>query len=205
MTTQSNHNSQPVDTKVVIPTGVARRRLLRAGLSAAPVLAALKSNTVLAGDHTCIRPSSFSSLAAAGMKASKGRVVKTDYSCYSHGYWKNHDTGLPVGYKSKKFLPDGSSTLGFAANPGGEFTGLTLQQILDKQGDTNNTALARHLVGTYLSAVAYGDDNGILTKQQCADCWNSGGVWSPFAGANWTKADTMAYLEKIYGPVFAVS
>lgn len=203
MTTQSSLDSRPVVEKVVIPVGVARRRLLRAGLSAAPVLAALKSNTVLAGDHTCIRPSSFSSLAAANMKASQGRIIKSDYSCYSHGYWKNNDTGLPAGFKSTKFI-GASPSLGFTANPGGAYTNKTLQDVLDYGGNDNLNALARHIVGTYLTAKAYGDGNGILTLQQCANCWNSGGVWSPFAGANWTLVDTMTYFNTIYGAKFAI-
>ena len=58
-----NHSEDVVVQEAEAPaSGLSRRHLVRAGLSAAPVLAALKSNTVLAGDHTCIKPSTFSSL-----------------------------------------------------------------------------------------------------------------------------------------------
>src|SRR5665647_3738802 len=67
---------------------VSRRRLIRAGLSAAPVMLALKSQSVLAAD-ICIKPSAFSSLTAANMKLSR-MPNPAGYTCFSHGYWKNH-------------------------------------------------------------------------------------------------------------------
>ena len=97
--------------------GLSRRNLVRAGLTAAPVLAAMHSNTVLAGggDHSCVRPSSFSSLIRANMTVSSGRNIRSDYQCKSHGYWKNNNGNLTTDYKTKtKFL---SSATGFTANP----------------------------------------------------------------------------------------
>jgi len=181
--------------------GIARRRLIRAGLSAAPVLAALKTNSVLAGDHTCIRPSSFSSLAAAHMKVSRGRTVRADFECQSHGYWKNKSTGLPGDFKKTKFL---SGLTGFAANPGKSFDGLTLQQVLELPGNRHNAALARHVVASYLTAVAYNNNTNrvLLTKGQCVSIWNGQGTWSPFAGKTWSLPQTMAYFDMIYGPAF---
>jgi hypothetical protein len=175
---------------------------MRAGLSAAPVLAALKSNTVWAGGHSCVRPSSFSSLAAAHMKLSQGRTIGKDFQCNSHGYWINKESGLPRNYKSQtKFL---STTTGFNANPGGAYGNKNLQQVLEMGGNQNNAALARHVLAAYLSAVSVNDHSSLvwLTKRQCRDIWNGQGVWSPFAGTTWTLAQTMAYFEKIYGPAF---
>jgi hypothetical protein len=182
-------------------SGVSRRRLVRAGLSAAPVMAALKSNSVLAGDHTCIRPSSFSSLAAAHMKVSQGRTIKTDYECKSHGYWKNHDTGLATNFKKTKFL---STTTGFTSNPGQAYGSKTLQEVLDQGGNENNAALARHVTAAFLTATAFNNDatRVLLTKSQCRAIWNGQGVWSPFAGQTWTLSQTLAYFDMIYGPAF---
>jgi len=182
--------------------GVARRRLLRAGLAAAPVMAALKSNTVLAGEHSCVRPSSFASLTAAHMKVSQGRVLRTDYSCRSHGYWKNHDAGLPQGFKTD--TPFVSGITGFVANPGGAFSGLSLQAVLDQGSNENNAALARHVTAAFLSATSVSNDPSAvwLTQGQCAEIWNGQGVWSPFAGTTWTLTQTMAYFEVVYGPKF---
>ncbi len=183
-------------------SGVSRRRLVRAGLSAAPVMAALKSNSVLAGDNTCIRPSSFSSLAAAQMKVSQGRAIKTDFECKSHGYWKNNNAGLATNFKeTTKFL---STSTGFTQDPGNAYSKLTIQQVLDQGGNRNNAALARHVAAAFLTATAYNNDSTrvLLTKSQCRAIWNGQGVWSPFAGATWTLAQTMNYFEAIYGPAF---
>ena len=62
--------------------GLNRRRLVRAGLTAAPVMAALHSNTVLAGGsgHSCVRPSSFSSLTAVFMPSGTKMRVRTNSS-----------------------------------------------------------------------------------------------------------------------------
>ncbi|MBX3611513.1 MAG: hypothetical protein KF871_16590 [Hydrogenophaga sp.] len=182
--------------------GLSRRHLVRAGLSAAPVVAGLKSNSVLAGDHTCIRPSSFSSLRAANMKVSYQRDIKTDYECRSHGYWKRHGDGLPADYKKNtKFI---SSETGFTANPGSAYTGKSLQDVLDMGGNQYNTALARHVVAAFLTAVAYQNDPSIvmLTKAQCKSIWQGQGSWQPFAGATWSYTDTMAYFDMVYGPAF---
>lgn len=183
-------------------SGLSRRHLVRAGLSAAPVLAALKSNTVLAGDHTCIKPSTFSSLRAAQMKVSARRELKTDYECQSHGYWKNRDGGLPNQYKTTtKFL---STETGFTQNPGSVYTNKTLQQVLENGGNQGNAALARHVVAAFLTAKAYQNDPSrvMLTQSQCRAIWNGQGVWQPFAGTTWTLSQTMAYFDMVYGPAF---
>jgi hypothetical protein len=187
------------------PAGVSRRPLVRAGLTAAPVMAALKSNTVLAGEHSCIRPSSFSSLAAAHMKLSKGRTVKTDYACKSHGHWKNQPIGWNNEFKKKRFLNSKLTTTGFTANPGSVFSKKTFQEVLDMGGNDRATALARHVVAAYLSAVSVNDhpDHVWLTKAQCNAIWNGQGVWKPFAGSpTWTLQRTMDYFDMILGPAF---
>ncbi|MCW5654650.1 hypothetical protein [Hydrogenophaga sp.] len=182
-------------------SGIARRRLVRAGLTAAPVLAALKTNSVLAGDHTCIRPSSFSSLAAAHMKVSQGRVIRSDYECQSHGYWKNKGSGLPSNFKEKTLF---LGATGFVANPRDAYSKLSLQDVLELKGNQNNAALARHVVAAYLTATKFNNSSErvLLTKGQCVQIWNGQGNWSPFAGANWNLAQTMAYFDMIYGPAF---
>lgn len=182
--------------------GLSRRQIVRAGLSAAPVVAAVKSNTVLAGDHSCVKPSTFSSLRAANMKVSAQREIKTDYECRSHGYWKNNNAGLERNFKTAtQFI---STTTGFVANPGSAYAGKSLQQVLEMGGNQYNAALARHVVAAYLTAVAYRNDPTVvmLTTSQCQAIWNNQGVWSPFAGTTWTLAQTMAYFDTVYGPSF---
>lgn len=196
--------------------GVSRRKLVRAGLAAAPVMAALKSNTVLAGDHTCVKPSSFSSLNPANWVVSKGRAVDTNYECFSHGYWKKDDRAHPSPYnvKSKSYfvaLPrraaSGSISAGFSGGSSSPFYGMTLSDVMDAKGNDDNTALARHLVAFFLTAVANGDDANrvLLTTAQCKAIWTGGGVWSPVPGLNWSYTDTMAYFDKVLGPQFDIT
>lgn len=203
MNQSSQHN--PVQQHHPAPTedgGVSRRRLMRAGLATAPVLATLKSNTVLAGGHSCIRPSSFSSLALANWKVSAGRSIQSDFKCESARYWQRREDGLPRNFKSKtQFL---SSTTGFTQNPNGAFSNLTLQQVLELDGNRSNAELARHVAAAYLSALSVNDDSSRvwLTRRQCRAIWNGQGNWSPFAGANWTQAQTMDYFDKVYSRSF---
>lgn len=206
MNDKTTPSSNPQETAASAAAGLTRRRLVRAGLTAAPVMAALHSNTVLAGggDHSCIRPSSFSSLKLAQMKVSRGRQIRADYECKSHGYWKNNDGNLTPNFKSRSFLSSTESPTGFTENPGGAFTGKSLQQVLDMTGNSNNEALARHVVAAYLSAMSAGNnpDRVLLSVAQCQEIWNGQGNWSPFAGASWTLADTMNYFDKVFGPAF---
>ena len=183
--------------------GVSRRRLMRAGLSAAPVVLALKSNSVLAtgtGGGYCVKPSTFASLGAAAIKspnASQAPRVNTGYKCYSQGYWKQNNTGLsPSDFKTKTgFL---SSTTGFVNNPGSTYTNKTIQQVLEMSGG-DHIALARHIAAAYLTARVY-PTVAVLSVSDCKAIWNSGGNWSPVAGDNsWNQAKWLDYFKLILG------
>lgn len=185
-----------------VHSGLSRRRLVRAGLTAAPVMAALKSNTVLAGGYNCIRPSSFASTGAATIRNSNGATIRNDYRCKSHGHWKNKQGSLPANFKSRRFLNHGNVLTGFHENPGQSYTDLTLQQVLELEGHVPMAKLARHVVAAYLSATEINDDFELvwLTRQQCCDIWNGQGVWTPIAGSpSWTLAQTLDYFEMAYG------
>ena len=194
--------SVTVVSDAVSGSAVSRRRLMRAGLSAAPVMLALKSQSVLAAD-ICIKPSAFSSLKGANMKLSR-MPNSRGYTCFSHGYWKNHDHPFQYFYKSKSYFlasgVKGAVTAGFFANPGGAYSGKTLQQVLEMIGNSNNNALARHVVGTFLTAVANGDvpTKVLLTTAQCKAIWEGQGSWSPMTGVTWTYAETMEYFKYVY-------
>ena len=198
--------SVTVVSDAVSGSAVSRRRLMRAGLSAAPVMLALKSQSVLAAD-ICIKPSAFSSLKGANMKLSR-MPNSRGYTCFSHGYWKNPYQAHPVPYSNKLksyFLAipirvNDAFTAGFFTNPGGAYSGKTLQQVLGTSGNSNNNALARHVVGTFLTAVANGDDptKVLLTTAQCKAIWEGQGSWSPMTGVTWTYAETMDYFNYVY-------
>lgn len=188
-------------------TGVSRRRLMRAGLSAAPVVMALKSNSVLAtgtsGGGYCVKPSTFASLGAAAIRmpnASQAPRINTAHKCFSHGYWKNTNAGLsPSDFKTKtKFL---SSTTGFTNNLGSAYTGKTIQQVLEMTGSTggDHIALARHVTAAFLTARVY-PTSAVLSVDDCKQIWNSGGNWSPVAGDNtWNQAKWLDYFKLLFG------
>lgn len=99
------------DTPAATPdAGLSRRRLVRAGLAAAPVMAALQSNSVLAGGGSggnCLRPSTFSSLYIGGPKALLSRDPRAGISgvCKPPGHWANR---VPDRYHNVMFLASGT-------------------------------------------------------------------------------------------------
>ena len=181
--------------------GISRRQLVRAGLSVAPVVAALKSNTVLAGSVGGGRGNGVTTSAFASLQANRGRVsngrYKTDCEVRSPRDWNNQSSKL----KDKKF-----QECGFTATPGGKFSStksgnITLNEVLRFEGKDRDVVLARYVVASYLTALQFHNDRDVLalTTSQCTSIWNGGGTWSPFAGATWDYAQTIAYFETIYG------
>lgn len=204
-----------VPTRVVDETAVrhvedgvgvsdSRRRLMRAGLAVAPVLMTLKSRSVLAAD-ICIKPSAFSSVQA---NPNLSHRINQNYTCFSPGYWKNHDFPAPYTDKTKSYFLTpypagvGNVTAGFSPDVSGQFANKTMQAVLQMSGG-GIIALARYTVATFLTAVAYGDNPSIvlLTQAQCHQMWSAlavGGTWSPFVGANWDLTETLAYFSYVY-------
>lgn len=185
-------------------TGVSRRRLMRAGLSAAPVVMALKSNSVLAtgtsGGGYCVKPSTFASLGAAAIRipnASQAPRINKAHTCFSHVYWKTHNDGLnPSDFKTNiGFL---SNTTGFIRNPDSVYTGKTIQEVLEMTGG-GHIALARHITAAYLTARVF-PDSAVLSVEDCKAIWNNGGNWSPVAGDNsWNLTKWLDYFDLIFG------
>lgn len=206
--TQQPVLSETSDTELVS----RRRRFVRAGLAAAPVLLTLKSTNVLAtgGGHVCVRPSAFSSLAAAGndrtnLRVSNHTFSANDYTCYSHGYWKRHGHPSPYGDESKSYFRIGSQTLGsgkvyagFYVDSNHVLYNKTLLDVLNTQGG-GEIALARHLVACFLTAVQYGDSNVVLTQQQCKDMWANRDGWVTPFGETWDLNKMLDYFEFLFG------
>ncbi len=201
----------------VAAAGVARRRLIRAGLASAPVLMGLKGTSALATgstptfptNHNCIKPSAFASVYALANGATLSHAPQKDWKCASHGFWKNSAHPAPYADKTKSFFsskpsgaPSGSIVAGFA-NVGG-MGGKTIQQVLEVTGGGTN-ALARHVAGCFLTAVKFegqfigGVPAAILTQDQCRTIWAGQGVWTPIAGGStWTLAQTLAYFDYVF-------
>ncbi|MCE1249435.1 MAG: hypothetical protein LWW82_01745 [Comamonadaceae bacterium] len=188
-----NPSTDPSRTPPPAARGLSRRQLVRAGLGAAPVLAVLKSNTVLAGPgDNAITTSAFASLQANQGRVSNARVVSR-MTVITPAQWASQASPL----KKKKFRD-----CGFVAPAYGRFGhGTTLGQVLEFSEGDADTLLARSVVASYLTALQYGDDREVvaLSTTQCKAIWNGRGSWSPFAGAHWDYPQTMAYFDTIYG------
>ncbi|MDO9505013.1 hypothetical protein [Hydrogenophaga sp.] len=196
--------SNPAETVVSAAAGLTRRRLVRAGLTAAPVMAALQSNTVLAGGskgfgHGCIRPSTFSSLKAANWTISQGRDIKGNFVCRPYSHWKNN---FPHKFKNVYFLSE-VTKCNRDPRPYDNrktYKKLKMRDVFELRDDDTDARLARYVLAAFLSADAAGagSDNVWLTKRQCHEIWNGRGNWKPFAGATWDLNQTMNYFEVIF-------
>ena len=190
-TTPTSSGAPPPQTAA----GVSRRQIVRAGLSAAPVVAVLKSNTVLAGTvGNGIAPSAFASL-----QANQGRVSQTSrkiaYEVRTPAQWLSSLSDERKKEKVKK-------TCGIDPTLGGKYlSSVDLEKVLkNKDKDTVGT-LACYVVASSLTAQQFGDNRDVLalTSAQCKAIWTGQGVWKPFAGAQWNYAQTIAYFETFYG------
>lgn len=190
--------------------GVSRRRLINAGLSAAPVLAALHSETVLAGGGGsqgvtgCVRPSTFSSLKAANWKVSRNTSIPKNLVCTPPKNWKGNVSSK---FKNTLFLDKNKLVTGFTRKPAGTVTvgrdkkgydQLTFTDVFNVADSSNDAQLARCVAAAFLSADGASFDRVWLTKDQCKQIWNGNGNWTPFGTTRWTLADTLAYFKVIF-------
>lgn len=190
--------------------GVSRRGLIRAGLSAAPVVAALKTNTVLAGTSGsgyCVRPSAFASIQATQAKGhvpSRYQTGNDDHKKYCrHPSEWGSDCG---GFADHKFHYDYKTgkCLSFKNSPLSLGTNCKVSEALKFHDATAcrskginpvSGKLASYLTSCYLIAVEKGDENCYLKKDECKAIWEKSGNWSPAPGVNWAAHDTIAYLD----------
>ena len=171
--------------------GVSRRQLVRAGLSAAPVLAVLKSNSVLAASNA-VPASAFASLQANQGHVSHTGLNPTVYKVITPAVW--------LANLSPELRLVQVKDYGFVPTLGGRYeTTVTVEEVLQDTDPGNVAKLARYVVASYLTAHFYAaTDNVVLSTLQCKDIWGGQGAWSPFAGAHWTQAQTLSYFETIY-------
>jgi hypothetical protein len=196
----ANHQPEGHEPTDSAPKGeLSRRALIRAGLSVAPVVAALKTDLVLAatGSNSTVRPSSFASMAANHCSVTPGRNT-TGYfislsdcktRCLSSpGGWKYFTAGGTTNcgfiYKSGLGVPSPSSTLKTVMN-----ISMSSAKPLSK--------LAVYCGAGFLSAHVYADTS-FITKAQCQSIWGNQGNWSPVAGVNWTLDQTLAYFDNVF-------
>jgi len=164
---------------------LSRRRLLRAGLGAAPVLMTVASRPVFAGgsgSKVCKAPSSFVSINASV----HGKTQYCDGR--TPGYWKNHTSSWPHPYETTtKF----DTVFGSASG----YPNKTLLYVLDLGGG-GKEELARHIVAALLNAAK--GWTPVLTVAMVIDIWQSWatlGYYEPTAGIHWDSAQITNYLK----------
>jgi hypothetical protein len=168
-----------------------RRRLLQAGVSAAPIVMTVASRPVLAAG--CDSPSGFTSLNQShpgpGTCTGKGPVA-----------WKtagkdNWPAPLNADPKFKDVQGFGST-----APSGSSFDpNKKLSQVLANTDNTAAWVLARYIIAAYLNALsgAYGTST-LLSTATVANIWSEYSnnlSYSPRAGATWNYLEIVAYLK----------
>lgn len=200
--TVSTHHSEPQSTiqGASVPaddartTLASRRRLLRGGLAAAPVLMTVASRPVMAQD--CTTSSAHTSLG--------GSREIVQQSCTGRGpaYWiaQNGSKAWPSGYLmqtqgSSKVATTFGSVFGSAYGYGE----LSMLQVLQAgQSSFDKAGLAAHLVAAVLNAEAAYTPATVLSIAKAQDIWsdyNSRGYFEPTAGVRWDSAQTIDWLK----------
>jgi hypothetical protein len=168
---------------------VSRRRLLRAGLAAAPVAAAFHSSPVLATGGNCIRPSSYASLSRGGtvLQISKHRATPDKFVCKTASHWSSNSLAIKK-INSNEFSPR-------LAN-----VDKTFGYYLNLNPNSESDRLKKILCAYYLTAHSMSDDSRVLLKRsECATIWSTG-RWAPFFNGDPDRgisatAQTAQYLE----------
>lgn len=195
---QHEHKQTPdVDTR---PAGLnaGRRKLVRAGLAAAPVVAAFKTDMVLAqtaGGNVAVMASSFASAATNGGSVSPN--AKT-----TGLYIPMDQCETQQGCGDLLFGPDrcdgsGKRGCGFAPEISSKVSRKTLAQLFKMNPDNDTERLAQYLAAGFLSARKFGSES-YISEQRCKEIWVKHGRWSPTAGVHWDLADTCDYFQRVY-------
>lgn len=207
MTQQSQESRSPGVFHPVPTTqveGVSRRRLIRAGLSAAPVVAALKSNSVLAGGTgtQCVKPSAFASLKNANFNHSRWDENNMNCSCIRPQDWCQRDYSCKYEKLSKHslFNKDSVHVKCWSGTQLIDNPDLTFHQVFSRSDLAGDKDFARYVAACYANATQFGDWNSPLTKSECLAIWRTAGNgWTPASGGTaWTRAETDRFFRILF-------
>lgn len=206
--TQQSQESRSLGVSQSVATtqaeGVSRRRLIRAGLSAAPVVAVLKSNSVLAGGTgtQCVKPSAFASLKNANFNHSRWDENNMNCSCVRPQDWCTRDYSCKhqklsehkLHNKDRVHIKCWSNSL-LIDNPD-----LTFHEVFGRNDLAGDKDFARHVAACYANAVQFGDSNSPLSKGECLAIWRTAGDgWTPASGGkSWSRADTDRFFRILF-------
>lgn len=179
----------------------ARRRLLRAGLAAGPVLLAVKSRSVLAAANDCTSDSVFASLHPQG--GGVGAGISHHPQCTSFSLKTPEVLSTEVQddfYFFPFYSPDLNAaprpTLGFQRknNP---FNNPKLAKVLSNEDNDN---LRKLLAAAVLNKRLNLDTQNILPDEPtCKQIWRDNGRWRPAGSTrDWRREDTIAWLQHVF-------
>lgn len=178
--------------------GLNRRKVIRAGLSAAPVLAGLKSQSALATNGICT-PSIWSSIKAANFCVSGGAPPQQN-PCKPHSWWCNSS------HSSCNTLFHGTAA-NCAGYAGTHFTTTrNFKQVCQTASvsglQDDKSKLGRHCAAMHLNATVYSSSCPVSVST-CKAIWTAcrnGGTWTPVSGGPaWTRSDCIAYFDYVCG------
>ncbi|MBS0445808.1 MAG: hypothetical protein JSR59_07650 [Proteobacteria bacterium] len=165
----------------------SRRRLLRGGLAAAPVMLTLASRPVRAGG-SCKAASAFASINLSGHK--------TAGTCTGHQppYWQG-TSSWPGGCQAS-----GSNATQFSAifTTGNVYPGKTMMQVMNMNGTTGTSGVARYLCAAYLNASATLTPQNVLSQATATSVWTSfinKGYYEPTAGVQWNSDQIISWVN----------
>lgn len=207
---------QGVQSTSVAGPSVSKRRLIRGGLSAGPVLLALSGKSALAGTTYCQFPSTWASLHPVGGGVGPGishHPNGNQPGCYgglSPGYWKQPQkrNDWPAGVVPDHIPGDtnglfnggnGNNTCSQFDGTGTKFKDIfsdtsfgsqTFSQLLCSEPGDNSF----HYCAAYLNALKY-PGSYVLKPLDVIDLW-----WGRFVvgGQTWTRAQGKAYIDSMY-------
>ncbi len=203
MTSRSNPDVAAELADTSAPTTIDRRKLIRAGLAATPVLMGLKSESALAtGTETVCKPSMWSSIKAAGCRLSR-QVIAKKGTCTHYSNWKT-SSASSCSHKFHAGYRNGGTTYtgaGFDATCWA--SAKTVKEVCGTTDSGAKYELSRHCAAIYLQIQVYGASSCPISLTDCKNMWTAckdGGTYAP-AGSNvkWKAQDCIEYLSYVCG------
>jgi hypothetical protein len=197
MLENSKNETQSSLSGFAIDGGLARRRLIRAGLVAAPVMLALKSQSALATGATHMSCSAWASLSAAKGCHSSHTQQQVGMTCKNYDYWPT----ISHSECNKRFHrhSDYRKCVPF---DGSEYGDKLLKDIckgIVTTGDSRRDKLSRHCASMYLNLRIEG--NCPFDEATIKSIWNhckNGGSWTPPTGGTpWDRDDCNEYFDYV--------
>jgi hypothetical protein len=199
MSDQQNEHTQTTDVELP-PAGLntSRRKLVRAGLAAAPVVAAFKTNMVLAtprGTNVTVRASAHASLVTTGGSVAPNAQTTGLFIPMSECEREQGCDDLLFG---PSIYNRGTKVgCGFDRTPSPDIARKTLKQVFKIDPRSDMERLAQYLAAGYLSAKRYGMES-YISEKRCKEIWRQYGEWEPTAGVLWGMPQTLDYFKRVY-------